>query len=90
MAQPAFPLERLVPKGDLVALYRRTQGARLCLSKLADGHKSHQPMKAATDVANPDSVSQEAFEDTLDTALRSLCRRAICPMSIPATSMNAT
>jgi len=33
---------------------------------------------------------QKAFEDELDAALRSLRRRAICPMSIPATSTNAT
>jgi len=33
MAQPAFPLERLVPKGDLVALYRRTQGGAVVLVK---------------------------------------------------------
>ena len=47
----------------------------MCWSNLAGGHKSHQPTgpswerrKAATDVANPDSVPQEAFEDELDAA----------------------
>jgi hypothetical protein len=39
---------------------------------------------------NHDSAPQGAFEDERDAALRSLCRRAICPMSIPATSTNAT
>ena len=33
---------------------------------------------------------QETFGDELEAALRSLCRRAICTMSIPATSTNAT
>ena len=33
---------------------------------------------------------QGTFEGELDAARRSLCRRAICPMSIPATSTNAT
>jgi hypothetical protein len=33
---------------------------------------------------------QGAFEDELEVALRSLRRRAICTMSIPATSTNAT
>jgi hypothetical protein len=41
-------------------------------------------------VTNHDSAPQEAFEDELDAALRSLCLRAICPTSIPATSTNAT
>ena len=46
--------------------------------------------KADTGVANPDSAPQEAFEDELDAAMRPLCRRTICPMSIPVTSPNAT
>ena len=33
---------------------------------------------------------QGAFEDELEVALRSVCRRAICTMSIAATSTNAT
>ncbi len=60
-------------------------------------HKSRQPNGSVPTEAKAETLAspiltglQGAFEDELEVAVRSLCRRAICTMSIPATNTNAT